>query len=182
MALQQVDSFTVTSNVANVTIGGGSSSSSGVDFAINTDEVYVVTVSNVFFDSNDDLRFRWTVSGTNDSSSNYHQSAKAKYHDATFGTSVAAGGSSLDFNQTTGTSANNAVNMVMHLYNFNNASGFSYCTVENVNRNTSQSRTGIFSGSGVLQENQATDGVYFHANSGNNIASGTFSLFKVRGS
>ena len=182
MALQQVDSFTVTSNVSNLTIGGGSSSTSGVDFAINTDEVYLVTANNVYFDSNDSLRIRWTVSGTNDSSSNYFKSYKAKYHDATFGATGTASSNNLNFNQTTGTSGNNAVNMVMYLYNFNNASGYSYCTVENVNRNTAQSRTGVMSGSGVLAENQATDGVYFYADSGNNIASGTFSLFKVRGS
>ena len=92
-----------------------------------------------------------------------------------------AGANALDINQGTGTSGNNSINLIMHLFNFNNASGYSYCTYENIHRNTSQSRTGVFNGSGVLQENQATDGVYFYLNSGNNFASGTFTLYKVVG-
>ena len=170
MGLAQVTTVNVTSNVSSVSLTG-----------INTDDVYMVSCNNVFFDSNDDMRIRWTVSGTNDSSSNYQYSHKAQYADAGFGNTGTTGANALDINQGTGTSGNNSINLIMHLFNFNNASGYSYCTYENVHRNTSQSRTGVFNGSGVLQENQATDGVYFYLNSGNNFASGTFTLYKVVG-
>ena len=125
MGLAQVTTVNVTSNVSSVSLTG-----------INTDDVYMVSCNNVFFDSNDDMRIRWTVSGTNDSSSNYHYSHKAQYADTSFGNYGTAGANALDINQGTGTSGNNSINLIMHLFNFNNASGYSYCTYENIHRNT----------------------------------------------
>ena len=48
MGLEQVDHFTVTSDVTSVIIGGGSGGSSSENFAINTDDVYVLTYHNLF--------------------------------------------------------------------------------------------------------------------------------------
>ena len=65
----------------------------------------------------------------------------------------------------------------MYLYNFNNSSEYSFITMENVNRNQGGALKGR-QGGAVLTETQATDGVQFFMSSGN-IASGTFTLFKV---
>ena len=45
-SLAQVDTFTISSALSEVIIGGGSSSTSGIDFAINTDDVYMLTYIN----------------------------------------------------------------------------------------------------------------------------------------
>ena len=48
MPLQQVDTYTITSGASSFIIGGGTGSSSGIDFAINTDDVYLVTYTDVY--------------------------------------------------------------------------------------------------------------------------------------
>ena len=45
--LVQVDTFTVSTAVSSIIIGGGTDSSSGIDFEINTDDVYMLAYSNV---------------------------------------------------------------------------------------------------------------------------------------
>ena len=170
MGLAQVATVNVTSNVSSVSLTG-----------INTDDVYMVACSNIFFDSNDDMRIRFTVSGSADSSSNYDYAHKAMYTDTGFGNTATANQSNIDSNQGTGTSGTHPINLLMYLYNFNSSGEYSYVTYENAHRNTSQNRTGGFLGGGVLTEAQTTDGVYFYLNSGNNFASGTFTLYKVVG-
>ena len=168
MGLLQVATSTVTSAVASVTLTG-----------IDSDDVYMVACSNIFFDSNDDMKIRFTVSGSADSSSNYDYSHKAMYTDTGFGNTATANQSNIDSNQGTGTSGTHPINLLMYLYNFNSSGEYSYVTYENTHRNTSQNRTGGFLGGGVLTEAQTTDGVYFYIGSGNNFANGTFTLYKV---
>ena len=60
MGLVQVTTTNVTSNVASVSLTG-----------IDDDSNYIVLANNIFFDSNDDMRIRFTVSGSADTSSNY---------------------------------------------------------------------------------------------------------------
>ena len=85
MGLAQVATVNVTSNVSSVSLTG-----------INTDDVYMVACSNIFFDSNDDMRIRFTVSGSADSSSNYDYSHKAMYTDTGFGNTATANQSNID--------------------------------------------------------------------------------------
>jgi hypothetical protein len=166
--LVQVATNTVTSAVASVTLTG-----------IDSDDVYMVACNNIFFDTNDDMRIRFTVSGSADTSSNYDYAHKAMYSNVTFGNTAITNQSNLDTNQSTGTSSDFQINTIMYLYNFNNSSEYSFVTYENAHRNTSQSRTALFAGGGVLTVAQATDGVHFYLNSGNNFANGTFTLYKV---
>jgi len=166
--LIQVATNTVSSPVSSVTLTG-----------IDSDDVYMVACNNIFFDTNDDMRIRFTVSGSADTSANYDYAHKAMYNDVAFGNTAITNATSLDTNQSTGTSSNFQINTIMYLYNFNNSSEYSFCTYENAHRNTSQSRTGLFAGGGVLTVAQATNGIHFFLNSGNNFASGTFTLYKV---
>ena len=167
-SLVQIDKEIITTNTASVSLTG-----------IDSDNVYMVVVSDVYFDSNDDMKIRFTVSGSADDSSNYDQSHKAMYADLGFGNTGVQNGSNIDTNQGTGTTGNNPINLIMYLYNFNTSNLYSYVQYENAHRNTSQSRFGYFAGGGVLKEQQTTDGVHFYPGSGNNFANGQFVMYKV---
>ena len=168
MGLVQVTTTNVTSNVASVSLTG-----------IDDDSNYIVLANNIFFDSNDDMRIRFTVSGSADTSSNYDYAYKSIQAGTSFANNNTTNASNIDFNQGTGTSASNPINFKMHLYNFNNSSEFSFFNMSNAHRNTSQGRHAMFTGGGVLTEAQTTDGVHFYLNSGNNLANGRFTLYKV---
>tara|TARA_Y100000114_G_C11756252_1_gene327020 strand:- start:1892 stop:2401 length:510 start_codon:yes stop_codon:yes gene_type:complete len=168
MGLAQVTTTNVTSNVASVSLTG-----------IDDDSNYIVFGNNIFFDSNDDMRIRFTVSGSADTSSNYDYAYKSIQAGTSFANNNTTNSSNIDFNQGTGTSASNPINFKMHLYNFNNSSEFSFFNMSNAHRNTSQGRHAMFTGGGVLTEAQTTDGVHFYLNSGNNFANGRFTLYKV---
>ena len=168
MGLAQVATTNVTSNVSSVSLTG-----------INDDSTYIVLGNNIFFDSNDDMRIRFTVSGSADTSSNYDYAYKSIQAGTSFSNNGTTDVSNIDFNQATGTSASNPINFKMELYNFNNSSEFSFFNMSNAHRNTSQGRHAMFTGGGVLTEAQTTDGVHFYLNSGNNFANGRFTLFKV---
>ena len=168
MGLAQVTTTNVTSNVASVSLTG-----------IDDDSNYIVFGNNIFFDSNDDMRIRFTVSGSADTSSNYDYAYKSIQAGTSFANNNTTNSSNIDFNQGTGTSASNPINFKMHLFNFNNSSEFSFFNMSNAHRNTSQGRHAMFTGGGVLTEAQTTDGVHFYLNSGNNFANGRFTLYKV---
>jgi len=66
---------------------------------------------------------------------------------------------------------------IYYLYNFNNASEYSFCTIEVSARDLNGNLLGG-QGGGVLTVAQATDGIQLKATSGN-ITSGTFTLYRV---
>ena len=164
--LIQVDTETVTSAVASVTLTG-----------IDSDDVYMVAISNVQPVTNaSTLRMRFTVSGTADTSANYDRATKELRADTTFNNSYQVNQDGFNF-IANGTSTSNTHNSIMYLYNFNNSSEYSFATFEESSflyQTTVRGRTG----GGVLTETQATDGVNYFYSSGN-IASGTFTLYKV---
>ena len=168
MGLLQVATTNVTSNVSSVSLTG-----------INDDSNYMVFCNNVFFDSNDDMRVRFTISGTPFTFSNYDYAYKSIQAGTSFSNNNTTNASNIDFNQATGTSGSNPINLKMDLYNCNNSSEFSFFTMSNTHRNTSQGRHAMFTGGGGLISAGAVDGVHFYLNSGNNFANGRFTLFKV---
>ena len=169
MGLVQVATNTVTSNVAVVTLTGIDDSSA----------VYMVAFNDVYWQTNDDMRTRVTVGGTIQTNTEYDIAGKFLYHDNGFGNTGGENGSSWDLNQGTGTSSSYALNGIYYLYNFANSSEFSYITVENVHRNTSQNRTGGFQGGAVRTSAENNDGISFFGASDNDFANGTFTLYKV---
>ena len=99
MGLVQVTTTNVTSNVASVSLTG-----------IDDDSNYIVLANNIFFDSNDDMRIRFTVSGSADTSSNYDYAYKSIQAGTSFANNNTTNASNIDFNQGTGTSASNPIN------------------------------------------------------------------------
>ena len=176
MGLVQVDTFTVSSAVASVIIGGGSSGSSSTNFAINTDDVYMLTISNYQPETdNTNFRLRVTVSGTADSSSNYDYTGKFLANPNFFNHN--SQGQAQFQGEGLGTATGEVGNHIMYLYNFNNSSEYSFITVMGSSRDASGNQLG-FQGAISNEVTQACDGIQLSQSSGN-IASGTVTLYKV---
>ena len=163
--LVQVATNTVSSAVSSVTLTG-----------IDSDDVYMVTYNNVFMSSSGaNNRIRFTVSGSADTSANYDGASKQMYTNQAFYNSSST-------NQTyinslgLGTTQDKSDNGTLYLFNFNNASEYSFITQEQIQTNSASETAGIMGGA-VLTVGQATDGIQFFASTGN-IASGNFTLYR----
>ena len=180
-ALILVDEFTISSAVSSVIIGGGSSGSSSYNFAIDsTYNVYQLVQNNVTGVGDDTtLRFRFTVSGTPDSSSNYDKAVEKLRADTGFNQSATA---NQDYGRVsgsgTGTSTGEGTNNTYYLFNFADSSEYSFITGEEVMYSYSTTLFGS-QGGAALTVAQATDGIQFYMDSGN-IASGEFKLYGLR--
>ena len=167
-SLVKIDEEIVSSAVASVTL-------TGID---STYDVYMVKLNNVLPDTNDvSFKLRFTVSGSADTSSNYDRAFKNLRGDTTFSNTTSINADYLDIGSL-GTAGQEMSNSITYLFNFNNASEYSFCTFEASTRNNQGHLRG-FQGGGVLTVAQATDGVNYSMTSGN-IASGTFTLYGLK--
>ena len=164
--LVQVATNTVTSAVASVSLVG-----------INTDDVYMVAVSNLV-PATDDARtqVRTTTSGTADSDSEYDYAYKNLKTSTTFGNSYATNQTRWDL-QEIGNATGETNNMILYLYNFNSSSEYSFITVEQAFLTNGAELRG-HQGGGVHTVAETNDGVDFSFDSGN-ITSGVFTMYKV---
>ena len=167
--LVQVDTETVTSAVASVTLTG-----------IDSDDVYMVAINNVIPDTaNADLQFRFTESGSPNTTSNYDRSSKLLRSDTTFSNLSATNddkifltGSMENDNNTGGQ------NSILYIYNANNSSEFTFASLENVylaEDGTMLGKQGGF----VLTQTTTVDGGQFFFDSGNIRSGAVFTLYKV---
>ena len=168
MGLSQVATNTVTSAVASVTLTG-----------IDSDDVYMLALNNVGVSAdNVHLRFRVTVSGSPDTTSNYDKAVKKLRSDTTFSNT---GSTNDDYGRCSasscGTGTSETSQIIINLFNFANASEYSILTYEEVHLPYHPTLFGS-QGGAVHTVAQACDGVQFYLNSGN-ITSGTFTLYKV---
>lgn len=164
--LVQVATSTVSGSVGFVKLTG-----------IDSDNVYLVTWSNMLIDTDaQSVYIRVTTGGTPDSDSEYD---KAHYVLRTNASFVGVGNE----NQTAwgynelGTAGNESGNGMMYLYNFNNAAENSNYSIESAERISSGVLQSIHGG-GVHTVAEANDGIYFYPNSGN-FTSGVFTLYEV---
>tara|TARA_Y100000401_G_scaffold115731_1_gene119998 strand:- start:45 stop:563 length:519 start_codon:yes stop_codon:yes gene_type:complete len=163
----------------NKAVGDGTASNLTVT-GINTDDVYMVAFSNIFASANDDMQIRVTTSGTADSDSEYDWASKDLKTSGSFGNSYATNQDNIDFSAGIGTSGTNSHNGILYLFNFNNSSEYSFITHENVTtRDDSSDELFSFQGGAVHTVNEANDGIQFFLTGGNNIDSGTVTLYKV---
>tara|TARA_R100000458_G_C8246567_1_gene224391 strand:- start:49 stop:591 length:543 start_codon:yes stop_codon:yes gene_type:complete len=176
-SLLMVDTFTVSSAVGSVTLGGGSSGSSSYNFAINTDDVYMATWQDWQPASDTVVQYvRLTKSGTTQSDAEYDEAYKNISADAGFGNSTLNNATQWSWGWG-GTNTGESSQGIMYLYNFNSSSLYSFMQAETVNVNYAANMRGFASG-GVHTVASASDGLTFLFHSGN-IASGTFTLYKV---
>jgi len=164
-SLIKIDEEIVTSAVASVTL-------TGID---STYDVYMVTVSNLEFSTASLLRAQVTTSGTPDTTSNYDFAQEYMKADSAFGTNANTNTDRWDIIATAkGTVYGHSANL--YLFNFNNASEYSFATIEGVGyHNTGNSVRGLMGG-GVHTVGQVCDGIHF-INSAGNFEAGTFTLY-----
>tara|TARA_R100000458_G_C8096892_1_gene125235 strand:+ start:57 stop:569 length:513 start_codon:yes stop_codon:yes gene_type:complete len=169
MGLKQVATTTVSGTPSTVQILG-----------TTTDAVYLVAMNNVRpTTDNKDLFCRVTTSGTADSSSEYDYAYKQLRADTTFGNTAYQNQSSWRLEFAIGNVAGEEMaNATMYLFNFNNASEYSFMTLEGTNRLQGQNLLGE-TGGGVQTETQSCDGLEFFWESSSTFASGTFTLYEV---
>ena len=167
--LVQVATNTVTSPVASVTLTG-----------IDSNDVYMVTINNANVSADGgNITPRVTVSGTADSTANYDIAGKQLRADTTFGNSYNSNNTSFTCFAAGGISTGEQSNNILYLYNFNNASEYSFITFEEVMFDQNANLIGN-QGGGVHTVAQSCDGIEFKVDAGAmNFTSGTFSLFRV---
>ena len=168
--LIKLDEEIVSSSVSSVTLGGA-------DWDTSYD-VYLVKVINGTTDTNAQaMRLSFTASSSADTSSNYDKGAKNVRADSAFSNISQSNDSYIDLGNI-GTGTQEVNNIIQYLFNFNNASEYSFTTFEVSLRQDSGHCRG-FQGGGVLTVTQATDGVTYFMPSGN-ITGGTFSLYGIK--
>ena len=168
-SLIKIDEEIVTSAVASVTL-------TGID---STYDVYMVKFNNVTPDTDSvNLSLRFTVSGTADSSSNYDRAFKNLSANSSFLNTSGTNTNFLDMGLL-GTGSNEQSNGILYLFNFNNASEYSFCTLEQSFTNNDSNLRG-FQGGAVLTVAQSTDGINFFMSSGNINTGSTFTLYALK--
>ena len=163
--------------IAETTVSSATASVSltGID---STYDVYMVKYNNVTF-SVDGVTFsmRFLTSSTPDTSSNYDYAQKTLRSLEVFGNESQVNQDKVSLGSI-GNATGEQANGIYYLFNFNNASEYSFGTKENayINANgDTKSENGGF----LLTVAQANNGVKFIVSSGN-IASGTFTLYGLK--
>lgn len=141
-------------------------------------DVYTVKISGVKVDSDDALSLRILTSGSAQTGAGYQE---AKYYfksDTGYSTINQTGQTQSDVTATidSGESAA-AANANLHLFNFNNASEYSYVTIESTHFQYNDNAIRGFLGTVVHTAAEANDGLLFKTNGANNFTAGTFSLY-----
>jgi hypothetical protein len=171
-SLIKIDEEIVTSAVASVELGGTNWDSSY--------DVYQVVVSNVVTATDTrSLLFRHLDTSNNPiTTSNYDVAFKVLRTDTTFENAYGSGTYAYIVDNYIGTATGEVANAVLYLFNSNNASEYTFHTVESTYRN----QTGVLRGAqggGVFDSAVATKGVSLFMSSGN-IASGKFTLYGLK--
>ena len=169
-SLVLVQETTVSSSTASVTL-------TGID---STYDVYKVVLNKVSVDTdNSHLRFRVTVSGSPDTTSNYDKAVVKLRTDTSFSDTASQNenyGRGSASSNGTGTSENSE--LIIYLFNFANANEYSFLTYEEVQLTYHPTLFGS-QGGAVHTVAQACDGIQFFHHNGD-INGGTFSLYGLK--
>ena len=166
--LLQVATNTVTSAVASVELTG-----------IDSDNVYMLAINNVApVNDSGYLLMRVTESGTANTTSNYDSAYKNLRADSSFSNSNYTNISFFYIvNNTLGTQTSEQFNGIKYIYHANNSSEYTFFTNE-ISTVSNTSNLWGNQGGEVFTSDSSVDGVHFFMDNGN-IASGTFTLYKV---
>ena len=162
--------------ISETTVTSGSTVTlTGIDSTYN---VYMLLFHNVIADADDkELNFRFTVSGTADSSANYEYAIHELRSDQDAVVRGATGQTHLDVNISgQGTSTGEACSGKILAFNFADAGAYSYVTME-TNGFDFNTRLMGWDGGGVLKASSAADGFQFFWEDSANFAAGTFKLY-----
>jgi hypothetical protein len=163
--------------IAETTVSSGVSSVSlvGID---STYDVYKVVFSGVELETDDaTVLIRVTTSGSAFTGANYYRAHKVLRTVTTFANVSSINQTSWSYNNL-GTGTSEFGNATMYLFNFNNASEYSFYTLESAELTAYPELQGI-AGGGLNAVTQACDGLQFLVSSGN-IDSGNFALYGLK--
>ena len=167
--LIQVATNTVTSAVASVTLTG-----------IDSDDVYMVAYNNLTADADDrSVNFRFTHSGTPQTSTNYASANKKLHSNIAFQNTSTTGFSYIKLDQFLGTGTSETGQGIIYLYNMNSTTEYAFCTFEDVTQNYVPRLSGGQGGAVFQNTGTARDGVNFSLSSSANYTAGTFTLYRV---
>ncbi len=167
-SLIKIQETTVSSAVASVTL-------TGID---STYDVYMVRINNLVpVTDGARIYLRVTKSGTADTTANYDQASKFLRTSTSFGNSTATNGTYFDMG-TIGNATGEENSWILYLFNFNNASEYSFITNEQVTLGNTAELRGL-QGGGVHTVASASDGISVSFDSGN-ISSATCVLYGLK--
>jgi len=177
--LVQVDSFTTTSEVASVILGGGSSGSSTTNYAINADCVYLISYLNAQpVDDGKYLELRFTVSGTPQTQSTY---SWAGFKIKTYSTFQTHNFINTTHHRLTGELLGNnteeSTHGLLELHRAYDGSQSTFITQNSVARDSGGNLNNVV-GAYNYTTNNVVDGVQFFMNSGNIKVGAVFTLYK----
>ena len=172
-SLIKIDEEIVSSAVSSVTLGGSNWDSSY--------DVYMVKVNALKVDTNSVVSYFRILDSSNNpvTSADYDWARKILKANTSFGNGSLTN-STLDYfsNNRLGTGGNETSSAVFYLFNFNNASEYSFYTTEQINREENGNLQGI-QGGGVVTQTALHKGLHFFLSSGN-IDGGTFTLYGLK--
>jgi hypothetical protein len=171
-ALVKIEEKIISSPVASVELGGANWDSSY--------DVYKVVVNNVVTGTDTkSLLFRHLDTSNNPiTTSNYDVAFSVLRTDTTFEDAYGSGSLAYIVDNYIGTGTGEVANAVLYLFNSNNATEFTYHTVESVYRDNGGTLRGVHGG-GVLDSAVATKGISMYMTSGN-INSGSFTIYGLK--
>ena len=170
-SLIKIDEEIVTSAVASVTLGGTDWDSSY--------DVYMIVAKAIQVNTNGgNIRPRVTASGTGQSGANYDNVGKQLRNNSTFNNSYSTNNTSFAIHFAGGTGTGKENNFIYYLFNFNNASEYSFITFEETGIDQNGFNIGN-QGSGVHTVAQANDGMEFFSDTGS-IDSGVFTMYGLK--
>lgn len=179
-SLIKIDEFTVSSAVASITIGGGSSGSSGLNASIDsTYDVYVLIYSGVAGNSSANGRIRFTESGTANTTANYDEASQNLRSGASFSQTATQNATSFtsDWNVNAGTEG--GTQNIHYIFNASNSSEFTFISNEQTGLGVTTNGAMSFTGGGTFTVASAVDGVNYFMDVGS-IDSGKFALFGLK--
>ena len=150
----------------------------GID---TTYDVYKVVVSGIQpVTDNKNLQMRVTKSGTAQSDSEYDTGGKNLKAGSSFSNSSGTNATSVTFAFSLGNQTNETTNAILYLFNFANASEYSFITAESSFLNLTPELVG-FQGGFTHTVASASDGVSFEMESSVNINTGaSFKLYGLK--
>lgn len=165
----QIATSTVTSATAGVSLTG-----------INSDDVYMVSLLNVTPETDGKtIQVQITKSGSVDTTSNYDRGFMEIRSDSSSFQNIGTENSADVGISSLGTAGNESCQGIFYLYNFNSSSEWSFVTLSTVIRNEVGGKCRGAKGGFVHTVASASDGIHFKMSSSTNIATGTFTLYRV---
>ena len=167
-SLEKISTVEVSSAVASVSLTG-----------IDSDAVYMVVYSEVQPESDAvKMDVRFLSSGSPNTSSNYARAVRVIRGGTNWNIQGDSGQNRIQSLDQGGTATGEQLAGTHFLFNFNDSSERSSITIEGSAR-SSIGELNARQGGGVLMQDQANDGIQYFFSSGN-IASGVFTLYKLK--